>query len=275
MSDEVAAAVQETVDRQPWIETAASVGWLAKGAVYALMGLTAVTIGRGHQSDDQASPEGAVAQVLSNPAGKFLLGVLAVGLVMYSAWRLLSAALVRGTDLDAWLHRIGYLFSAAFYAVLAFTAFRSVVSGVKPEDSNTVERLSKSMLETTIGRWLLFIVGLVAIIVGLYFIVDKGVRKSFLKELRFEGASKRERDLVTISGVIGWVGRGFVTLAIGFFISKAAWEFDRDDARGFDRALREVATTDIGRNVVLAAGVAFIAYGVFCILSLRHQELDS
>ena len=129
------------------------------------------------------------------------------------------------------------------------------------------------MLESSVGRWVLFLAGAVAFIVGLYFIVEKGFGKSFLEELNLARASTEERSAITASGVIGWVGRGFVTAAVGFFVSKAAWEVDRDDARGFDRALREVAAHDYGRYLVLVAGVALIAYGVFCIMSFRHQEL--
>lgn len=273
-ADTVADTVEDVVEDQPWVKHVARAGWLAKGAVYTLMGLTAFAIGRGKPSDDQASPEGAVAQVVSNPAGRLLLGLLAVGLILYSAWRFLSAALVRGNDVKDWLDRVGYIFSALFYSVLAFTAIRAVVTDVQPEDSNTIEELSRSMLGSPVGRWVLFLGGAVAFVVGVYFIVEKGFRKSFLDELSFEGASKQERSAVTAAGIIGWVGRGFVTAAVGFFVSKAAWEVDTEDARGFDRALREVAAKDNGRFVVLAAGVALIAYGVFCVLSLRHQELE-
>ena len=278
MNNDVTNSVPETVDGvvddQPWVKAVASAGWVAKGAVYTLMGLTAFAIGRRKPSDDQASPEGAISQVVANPAGRFLLGVLSVGLFLYAMWRLLSAALVRGSELKDWLQRVGYLFSAAFYSLLAFTAARSVIRDVQPEDSNTIEELSRSMLESPIGRWVLFIVGVVAFAVGLYFIVDKGFGKSFLDELNFSKASKQERSAITAAGVIGWVGRGFVTAAVGFFVSKAAWDVDRDDARGFDRALRELAAHDSGRYAVIAAGVALIAYGVFCIMSFRHQELD-
>ncbi len=271
----MADTVAHTVSEQPWLPLIARVGWLAKGAVYALMGLTAFTIGRGESTNDDASPEGAVAQVVANPAGRILLGTLAVGLVLYCTWRLLTAALVRGTELSDWLDRIGYVFSASIYGVIAFTAIRAVLRDVKPEDSNTVENLSRTMLESSVGRWVLLLGGVVAFIVGAYFLIEKGLRRGFLDDLTLSDASHTERNAVTAAGVVGWVGRGFVTSAVGYFVTKSAWEVDQSDARGFDRALREVATTDIGRPLVLIAGLALVAYGIFCILSLRHRELVS
>ena len=95
-TDKVSEKTDETLDEHPWVERAARFGWLAKGAVYALMGLTAFTIGRHRPTPDDASPEGAVAQLRSTPFGTALICALVVGLVLYVAWLLLSAGMIRG-----------------------------------------------------------------------------------------------------------------------------------------------------------------------------------
>ncbi len=279
VDDAISQQVSDTVHEQPWVKHLARAGWVAKGVVYVLMGLTAFAIGRRKPSDDEASPEGALGQVVSSPGGKVLLGVLAVGLALYAVWRLLSTALVHGGEAKDWVDRIGYLFSATFYGLLAFTAGNVALSDAQPGNSNTahsntVEDASKAMLESSIGRWALLLAGLVTMGLGVYFIVQKGINTSFLEELSFKGASTEERRFITTAGRVGWMGRGLVTTAVGFFVTKAAWEVDRDDARGFDRALRELAAHAQGRFVVLAVGVGLIAYGVFCILSFRYQELE-
>src|SRR5215213_8801052 len=168
---------EEAVARQPWVEKVARLGWVAKGAVYTLMGATAFAIGRGNPTSDKASPEGAVAQIVDKPGGTVLLAVLAIGLFLYTAWRLLSVALIRGNELHDWGDRVGFTFSAAFYLVLGYTAISAVVQGESPRDKNTVERLSRTMLESTWGRWVLLLAGLVALGVGAYFTVEKGVRR--------------------------------------------------------------------------------------------------
>jgi succinate dehydrogenase hydrophobic anchor subunit len=270
---DIPEAVETAVEQRPWVQSLTRVGWLAKGAVYILMGLTALTIGRQQPTADDASPEGALAQVIDKPAGRLLLGVLAVGLILYSSWRLLTAVLTRGNGVHEWLERIGYTFSAAFYALLAVTAVRAVLNGNQPGQSNTVEDLSRSMLQSSVGRWVLLLVGLIALGVGVYFFVEKGLQRSFLKDLTFDDGPAAERKAVTWSGTIGWMGRGFVTSAVGWFVLQAAWQVDQNDARGFDRALREVATHQLGTVLVSIAGVALVIYGVYCILSLRHRKL--
>jgi hypothetical protein len=265
--------VHDVVDEQPWVRTVTRLGWAAKGAVYLLMGLTAFTVARRRPTDDDASPEGALGQVMENPAGRVLLGALAVGLVLYVGWRLLSAVWVRGNGLDEWLHRIGYVFSAAFYALLAWTAATSALRDHRPEDSNVVERISKSLLGSGVGRWVLATLGIVVLVVGVYFVVKKSIKRSFLEELSLGDASEAERKAITVSGVVGWFGRGVVTVLVGFFVTKAAIEADTDDARGFDRALREVATSDLGTLAVATAAAGLVVYGLFCFVSMRHQEL--
>ena len=136
-SEQVSDKVEEEVEQHPWLERLARFGWIAKGVVYALMGLTAFTIGRRRPTSDDASPEGAVGQLRATQFGTALIWLLAVGLVLYVAWRLLSAALIRGHEVKDWLNRIGYLFSAAFYAVLAITAVTAVMHGDEPTDRRT------------------------------------------------------------------------------------------------------------------------------------------
>jgi hypothetical protein len=273
-TESVSEKAEETVDEHPWLERLARFGWIAKGTVYALMGLTAFTIGRGRPTNDDASPEGAVAQLRSTSFGAALIWALVVGLVLYVAWRLLSAALIRGGDLRSWLDRVGYLFSACFYALLAFTAISAVMRAEDTTDKNTVERLSAWLLAQPVGRWVLLAAGILVIGIGVFSIVEKGVKQSFLEELDLGDAEEAERKAISTAGTVGWISRGVATAAIGFFVAQAAWRYDADNARGFDNAFRELATHEAGSIAVLLTGLALVVYGVFCALIVRHLDLD-
>ena len=273
-TEKVPEKTEQAVDEHPWVERTARFGWLAKGAVYALMGVTAFTIGRRHPTSDDASPEGAISQLRSTPLGTALIWALAIGLVLYVAWRVLSAGMVTGNDAKSWATRVGYLFSAAFYAVLAFTAVNAVMKGKDTKDKNTVERLSAWTLSQPVGRWLLFVAGVVVIGIGVFFIVDKGIKKSFLKELDLSGTPEAERKAISTAGTVGWISRGVATAAVGFFVAQAAWRYDPSTARGFDNAFRELSTHQLGSIAVILTGLALVIYGVFCALIVRHLDLD-
>lgn len=270
--------VERLVQRhQRSISAFTRIGWLAKGIVYILFGVTAIAIARQSSPSEEASPQGALGQVLDAPAGRLLMATMALGLVLYSIWRAASVVLVDGSDLTAWGDRLGYTFSAIFYALLGFTAGRSAMNGSGPDDSNTVESVSRTLLESTVGRWALAIGGIVTMGVGAYFLIRKGVLRSFVDDLTGideDGDGHDASDhAIYIAGIIGWVARGGVTALVGYFVVRAAVTFDPDEARGFDRALREAATTTTGSILVWISAIGLVAYGSFCILSHRRRSL--
>lgn len=276
VTDSVADTVDDAVRDNPMIERLTRLGWIAKGVIYILMGATAISIAQQQRTDDDASPKGALDRVIEQPGGRFLLGVLAVGLVLYCLWRILSVAVIRSNDLSAWLDRIGYTFSAVFYAVLAWVAARGALLGADPERDNTVERLSQSVMDSTLGRGAVMLAGIVTFVVGAFFVVRKGLMRSFADDLsgvRSDRSDDLGEHVLVAAGVAGWIGRGIVTMLVGFFVTRAAWRFDPEDARGFDGALRRVATTSTGTVLVWVAAVGLILYGGFCLLSHRRRAL--
>lgn len=277
--DSVAGTVDDAVDQNPWLEKVFQVGWIAKGVVYTLMGVTAIRIAQQDvAADGEASPEGSVAMIADGPIGRPLLAVLTIGLLLYFAWRILSVAVIRGNGAEEWADRVGYTFSGVFYALLAYTAGKAAFTGVDPEESNTVESLSKSVMEMTGGRTMVGIAGLVTIGVGVYFAVHKGIQRSFTEDLVSVQPAPHDnepkRAALVVSGVVGWIGRGIVTVLVGFFLVRAAVRFDSDDARGFDQSLREAAGTGLGTALVLTAAIGLIAYGIFCFASHRFRTLS-
>ena len=225
VADKVADGVDDTVDEHPWLERLASFGWMAKGVVYVLMGLAAISIARQDETGEEASPQGSLKQISESPWGRFLLPVLAAGLFLYALWRFLSVALIREHGLQEWADRIGFAFSGAFYTVLGWSATKAVLNGSEEGSSNTVERLSKALLETQPGRWLLGIGGAVTMAVGLYFGIRKGIMRSFAEDLdgvhERPSANEPKRRALLVAGIAGWIGRGIVTGLVGFFIARA------------------------------------------------------
>ena len=60
---------------------------------------------------------------------------------------------------------------------------------------------------------------------------------------------------------------------IGFFLIRAAVNFNPDEAQGLDGALRKVADTTIGATLVVAVGIGLLLYGTFCLLSAPRRRL--
>jgi hypothetical protein len=158
-------------------------GWFAKGVVYVLAGylalLVAAKAGGFAESpttgDQEASPLGAVKTVAGSGGGTLLLWLLAIGMLLYAAWRVVSALLPGGKDAKAWAHRIGYIASAVMYVTFALSAIALARhTPTNPNGNQKVTDISASFLKHGFGRVVIGVVGVIVIAVGLYR-VSKGV----------------------------------------------------------------------------------------------------
>jgi hypothetical protein len=277
--------VEEVATRHPGLVTVGRVGWVAKGVVYALVGALAIPIAlqdgpqarSSEEQQEQASQLGAVSKIADTTLGVPLLFAIAIGLLLYAAWRLVTIALPAENSPKAWATRVGYSVSAVIYAALGWTAIsfarRGSSSGAPTEDSR-VERLTRDVMEHAAGRWLVGVVGVVIIAVSLFFVV-KGVTASFRDELEPGDVGPIGRESIVTLGRIGWVGRGIATGLVGWLLIRAAVHFRPDEAKGIDGALREVTGSALGSILVGFAAIALVLYGAFCIVSAPRQRLKS
>ena len=72
-------------------------GFVARGVVYAIIGILALKLALGHGGKLE-NQQGALRTVAHQPFGKVLLTLIAVGLGGYSLWRLVRAAIGRGPE---------------------------------------------------------------------------------------------------------------------------------------------------------------------------------
>jgi hypothetical protein len=200
-------------------------------------------------------------------------------MLLYAAWRVISALLPGGHDAEAWAKRVGYIVSAVIYTTFAITAITLTRAGASsagqgPNGNSKVTNLTARVMAYGIGRWLIGLIGVIVIAAGIYRLV-KGVKQDVEDELDLAGMS-RERVLWTRRlGAIGEIGRGVAIGVIGFFLLRAALDFDANQATGLDGALRRLALETWGLVVVAVIAFGFVAYGVFCLATFTHRRLQA
>ncbi len=273
--ERVEETVAETVRRHRWIEQVGRFGWLAKGFLYLLLSLIVLRIGYagafgGHEGDE-ASPHGALEEVANQSFGRAMLMVLGAGLVLYSLWRVVSALLPGDHDAHSVLKRAGYLFSASMYGVIGAVAFDMAIEGRRESQDGTGTML-RGMMSHAWGRWLVGVVGVVALGSAAYF-VWKGLRRSFEDQVDYTGMSPTHRAVVNGLGRVGWVARALVVGLLGAFLTRAALVYDVSDAQGLDGVLRDTAATTTGSTLVIAAGAGLVVYAAFCLATWNRREL--
>ena len=263
--DAAERAARSARDSRP-VEVLARVGIAARGLVWLVLGLLALSLVRG--GDAQADQTGALKELVERPLGRPLLVVLAAGFAGYAAWLALEAALGSRRADDA-LHRAKSGLKGLVYAALCVSTLQFLGRGDGGE--STTSRTADVMSRTG-GRSAVGLVGLVLLGVGGYLVV-KGLRRKHaecLEDYRVPRALRRPAVLV---GAVGYVGRGFTLGLVGAFLVRAALLFDPQQAKGLDAALQAVAEQPYGRVLLALTVVGVLAYALWSFFEAAFREL--
>lgn len=260
------------VKHSPWVERAGRLGLLAKGLLYAIVGLLAIQIplGLGGETTDR---QGALRTVAQQPLGEVLLLAVAAGLVGYALWRFVQAFLDRGDEghgPKGLAKRVSYLGRGLLYLASAAFAF-AIVAGAGSSGGNEKEETA-NVLQWPLGRWLVGAVGLGFLAAGA-FNAYRSLSAKFRKELREHEMARAARPWAIAVGVVGHAARGVVFGLVGLFLVRAAWRYDPDEAIGIDGALRKVAQAPYGMLALGVVAAGLLAYAAFCLVQARYREV--
>jgi Domain of Unknown Function (DUF1206) len=268
----------------PGVVRVGRAGWFAKGVVYVIAGFLALSVAArasgwvddtSSTGSQEASPVGAIKTVAGSAGGTALLWLLAIGMLLYSAWRVVSALLPGSTDAKGWAHRIGFVASAVMYITFAVSAIALARHTPETPDGNKrVTDISASFMSHTFGRVVIGAVGLIVIAVGLYRI-SKGLKMDVNDELDMSDIDPVRAKWTERVGAVGEAGRGIGFSLVGFFLLRSAITYDANEATGLDGALRRLAVQSWGVVIVVIVGIGFAAYGLFCLTTFTHRRLQA
>ena len=276
-------AKQETkrAARSDWTQGLARAGLVAKGITFAIVAVLAfeVAFDAGGKIEDRP---GALQTVAESTWGRLLLGALTVGLGGYALWRFAQAYL--GEKLESgedtgWLKRIGLVARGLFYTwlfamclSLVLNADEPITGGGRGGSGQEEDRATGLALEQPLGRWLVALVGLAIIGAGL-FNLYRGLSQRFRKDLKEGQMEQEEREGYAVLGVLGHLARAVLFSLAGWFLLKAAWEYDPDEAIGIDGALKKVARAEYGDLLLGCVAAGLLAYALFCVVQARYREV--
>ena len=127
-------------------------------------------------------------------------------------------------------------------------------------------------MEYPLGRWLVAGVGLGILGAGV-FNVWRGLGGRFRKNLKRRKMSDTEDRVFTLVGMVRHLARGIVFGLIGFFLVRAAWQYDPNEAIGLDGALAKLLRQGYGDTLLGLVASGLIAYGLYCFVEARYREL--
>jgi hypothetical protein len=256
-----------------WIEKLSRFGYAVRGVLYVVIGMLAVQVALG-RGGDTTGKDGAIAAIGNQAFGGVLLVLIIVGLAGYSLWGFVRAFLdpfKRGTDAKGLLQRGGYLVSAVVYGSLIFPTVQFLLQpgkDQKPGGNSSADFSASLLSHPPLGQWLLVLIGVVAFGGGLgqMWLAFSG---DFQKDLKFREMSENSEALARRVGRAGHAARGVVFAMMGFFIAKAAWDADPNQAKGLDGELQTLVQQPYGPVLLGAVALGLIAFGVYSILCAR------
>ncbi len=257
-----------------WLDHAARVGLVARGAVYVIFGLICFGVARGDRSEE-ASSQGALAELSERSFGNALLVLLAIGLGLYALICALGA--VRGYggkragESDT-KDRVLDAFRAVVNGSLALVAVKIVTDGPQAASggSQQEQHITARVLDWPGGQWLVGGIGLAIIAAGAVQL-KKALTRSFVKGLDLQEASPAVRSKVEWLGVTGYIARGVVFALVGWFLLQAALDHQPDDAVGVDGALKRLVVEPYGPILLILVAVGVIAFGCWSFVEARYR----
>jgi hypothetical protein len=261
-------------ESRPWIEILARIGFVAKGVLYATIGMLAGCAGLGY-GGATTDTRGAMTRLLSLPFGRVVLLAVAVGLAGYAVWRCVEGIADpehRGNDARAMAVRSSFVVRGAAHLWLAFGAIQATLGHPSSSGGTQSRQATATVFRFPKGDWVVLAAALGIGGFGAY-----QVYKAFAAKLHRHVNEREVTDeaggwLIVVSR-IGIAARGVVFMAIGVLLFHAAREHDPGKAGGIADALNEVAR--LGQWPFVATAAGLIAYGVYELLSARYRRIPA
>lgn len=249
-------------------------GYLVRGALYAVMGILALRIALGMGGGKATDLAGSLVALTGNPFGKLVLVVAAVGLSAYAIWgftRAIYDPLRRGSDASGYAARLGFVSSALSYGAIVFFAVQ-LLMGSGSTGSDSPQKTIASVLSHPAGGALTVIIGLVALGIGLGQFVE-AYRATFKADLKGAQMSKTERSLAIAFGRFGMFARGVIFVVIGWFMVQAGIHHDAGQVQGFGGAFLFLLGQPFGRVLLGVVALGFVALGLHSFACARWIRL--
>jgi hypothetical protein len=265
-TDVVRRATSQRVPR-----TAARAGYVISGIIHLLIAylIGRIALGNGGNADQN----GALAALADTTGGFATLWAVAVALVPLTLWRL--AETVVGLhpaehqrdprDYRA-VNRLKAFGLAIVYAAVAITAVQFALGSRKSSAAQNAG-LSAGLMQSTQGKAVLIVVGLVIAAIGGYF-AYKGASRKFLNDLTVSPGRA-----LTALGICGYVAEGAVLAGAGVLVIIASIRADPSQATGIDGAVKTLQQAPFGTALIMLASTGFAAYGLYSFALSRYSRM--
>jgi hypothetical protein len=248
-----------------WFDKAIRAGLVAYGVVHLLIGWLALQLALG-DNEGKASSKGAMQQLAEQPFGTVLLWLVALGMLILVAWRLLEAAMGH-QDEDGgklWAKRGMDVLKAVLYAAIGISAIRVAMGS---GSSGSTESTTAKVMNVTGGQLLIGLLGLAVMGYGANL-----VRQAYTEKFRekIHAPAGDEGKAYVYFGKAGYTAKGVAIAIIGGLFVYAAATHTARRSGGLDEALHTVLEQPLGPVLLGLIAVGIICYGLFSFARAKY-----
>lgn len=258
-------------------------GMFAKGIVYIILGVLTAMAAFNIGGEQTTGKSGALEFIFYQPFGKFLLVIVAIGLLGYVIWRWIQAfkdpeSKASDDGKKRGIKRVSYFISGLVYMLVAFEAGRMVFtngSSGGSEGNSQKQSLVAQILEMPAGQW---IIGLIAVILfgKAIFQFYRAISGQFAKKVQDSSElDQRVKMVLHKAGMVGYIARGVVVAVIAFFFMQAALQSNPGQVEGTKGAFQFISSMAAGTWLLGIVAVGLACYGVFMLVKARYRVMPS
>ncbi len=267
-----AHAGSAAADFSPWVGRIVRLGFVAKGLIYALMGLLALRVAFGLRGGRLVDASGALRTLLRQPFGQVLLIVIGAGILGYAAYYIFEAVVDirrKGGGIRGWTDRSLSIIKGGAYGTIGLEALRLVFISRGP--SGDAEGTARAVMQFPLGDWFLILVGVGVAVYGI----------SQLKmtwDGRFDddvdvARARREVPWLLSFGRFGIGARSVIIVLMGVTLFLAGIEHRPSNADGYRESLITILSQPFGPWLLGAVGAGLFCFGVFQLFHVRYARI--
>jgi hypothetical protein len=250
-------------------------GFWARGLTYAIMGGLALALALGAGTFGEApNQQGALSLIAQAGVGRVALVVVAVSLLAYAIWKFWQGIRGRGPEGgggSGLIDRVGNLGGGVVYVGFCLVAVR-ILLGSAGNASAEPRQATTGVLGWTGGRFIVGAAGLVLIAISLHQLYMT-ITTEFAQDTKTAEMSRRERRLFMFLGQVGLPARALVFALVGYFLLRAAIDFDPRSAVGTDGALARLYHEPLGPWLLGLVAAGLLIFAAFSVLEGRYRRL--
>jgi hypothetical protein len=266
---------EEVADR-PWVRALSRAGFIAKGSLFVVVGLSAILLGAGIRGGRITDPVGAMAALAQVPFGTFLLSLLSVGAVGHGAWNILRGIADidnTGAGIKGIISRSAAVGVGVFYIILAATALQVLAFHTgRVENGRGEEAVAWLFLSIPLGAVILLLIALGFLGAAAHECYS-GVSGRFRENYLTWKLSPAVERLVSFLGAISFTTRAVLYVMIGYFFFRAANLNDMNQAQGMDGALIAMAESRFGPTLLILSGFGLFCHGVLAFFEAKYRRI--